>query len=431
VKLATLAGGEPVPALGYDRIADALSRAEAAEERRLLYVAATRAEERLILSGGIDTGKWPTPRGSQPPLDWLAPALVGPLAQFPEEETVARCGDGAVAVRLVTAANLPPDAAAPAPRDRTPAPGTALPAEPKVIPVPRPRPAQRRLSYSSLQDYSRCGYRFYLTRVLGLPRVAPPDQLPPHDEEPSEGPVPLEARIRGSLVHLLLERLDFARPEPPPADEVLALGAEHGLRLETEHVEDIREQVAAFAASPLCARLGAARGVRREAGFAFALEPGGGGPLLTGFVDVLAREPDGAVLVVDYKTDRLEEDEQPEHLIARAYATQRMVYALAALQDGADRVEVAYALLERPDRPVSATFTRADAPALAGALLDLAAGVLAERWPVAQRPHRELCGECPGRATLCSWSEALTVRPAAEVYEDESAGTLAGSGGPS
>jgi ATP-dependent exoDNAse (exonuclease V) beta subunit len=431
VKLATLAGGEPVPALGYDRIADALSRAEAAEERRLLYVAATRAEERLILSGGIDTGRWPTPRGGRPPLDWLAPALVGPLAQFPDAETVVRCGDGAVAVRLVTAANLPPDAAAPAPRDRTPAPGTALPAEPKVIPVPRPRPAQRRLSYSSLQDYSRCGYRFYLTRVLGLPRGAPPDQLPPHDDEPSERPAPLEARIRGSLVHLLLERLDFARPEPPPSDEVLALGAEHGLQLEPEHVEDIREQVAAFAASPLCARLGAARGVRREAGFAFALEPGGGGPLLTGFVDVLAREPDGTVLVVDYKTDRLEDDEQPERLIARAYATQRMVYALAALQDGADRVEVAYALLERPDLPVSATFTRDDAPALAGALLDLAAGVLAERWPVARQPHRELCGECPGRATLCSWSEALTVRPAAEVYEDESAGTLAGSGGPS
>jgi ATP-dependent helicase/nuclease subunit A len=108
-----------------------------------------------------------------------------------------------------------------------------------------------------------------------------------------------------------------------------------------------------------------------------------------------------------------------------------MVYALAALNDGAERVEVAYALLERPGDPVSATFTRADAPALAGALLDLASGVLAERWPVAEQPHRELCGECPGRATLCSWPEAMTLRPAAEVYDEDSAGTLAGSGGPS
>jgi ATP-dependent exoDNAse (exonuclease V) beta subunit len=469
LKLATLAGGEPVPALGHDRIADALTRAEAEEERRLLYVAATRAEERLILSGGVDTAKWPAPRGAAPPIDWLAPALTGTPPGFPDD-AVVRCGDGAVAVRLVTASNLPAAVAAPAPRDRTAARGTELPAEPKVIPVPgRPQPAQRRLSYSSLQDYARCGYRFYLTRVLGLPRVAPPGEAAraedargveegaaaaraqvvrgeaditeaeSADTDAAEAeravgegaePSPLEPRIRGSLVHLLLERLDFTRPEPPSPDEVVALGATHGLALEPEHVEDIRQQVAAFAASPLCARLGAARGVRREAGFAFALEPGGGGPLVTGFVDVLAREADGTVLVVDYKTDRLEDEEEPEELVARAYATQRMVYALAALNDGAERVEVAYALLERPDRPVTSTFTAADAPALAGALLDLAAGVLGERWPVAERPHRELCGDCPGRATLCSWPEAMTLREADEAYDD-SAGTLAGSGGPS
>ena len=107
-----------------------------------------------------------------------------------------------------------------------------------------------------------------------------------------------------------------------------------------------------------------------------------------------------------------------------------MVYALAALNDGAPGVEVAYALLERPDEPVTATFTQDDVPALADALLGLAGGVLAERWPVAERPHRELCGECPGRATLCSWPERATLRPASEAYA-ESAGTLAGSGGPS
>jgi ATP-dependent helicase/nuclease subunit A len=437
IKLATLEGGDPVPALGYDRIAAGLAADEAAEERRLLYVAATRAEERLILSGGIDSAKWPAPRPGAPPLDWLAPALVGESAPFPEDAVVT-CGDGAVDVRLVTAANLPPEAAAPAPRDRTGAPGTALPAEPKVIPAwARPQPARRRLSYSSLQDYARCPYRFYLTRVLGLPRVPAPDEARAGDEVTvgdevvaADEPAALEGRIRGSLVHLLLERLDFARPYAPPAEDVVALGAAHGLDLEPAHVEDVRDQVAAFATSPLCARLAAARGIRREAGFAFALERGGGGPLLTGFVDVLAREPDGTVLVVDYKTDRLDEGEEPQALVERAYATQRMVYALAALDDGAERVEVAYALLERPAEPVSATFTQADAPALAGALLDLAAGALAERWPVAERPHRELCGECPGRASLCSWPEGMTLRSAVEAYED-SACTLAGSGGPS
>jgi hypothetical protein len=145
------------------------------------------------------------------------------------------------------------------------------------------------------------------------------------------------------------------------------------------------------------------------------------------------------VLVVDYKSDRLGEDE-PATLAERDYGTQRQVYALAALRDGAPAVEVAHCFLERPAAPAVARFTQDDAPALAVALLDLAGGVLAERWPVTPRPHRELCGDCPGRSALCSWPESVTLRP----YEDaggggslparpylDSAGTLAGSGGPS
>jgi hypothetical protein len=260
--------------------------------------------------------------------------------------------------------------------------------------------------------------------VLGLPRV----QAPPAPEAEPEPAVPLEARIRGTIVHQLLEDIDFIRPATPDEETVRALATTHGLELEPGQVADVRAQVAAFAGSPLCGRLARARGVRREAGFAFALGSGGGGPLVSGFVDVLAREADGAVLIVDYKTDRLE-GEPPEALIERAYATQRTVYALAALQNAdVPRVEIAYCLLERPAEPVAAVFEQADAAALADRLLRLADGLLAERWPVAEQPHRELCGECPGRAALCSWPEAMTLRPAADVY---AAGSLAGSGGPS
>ncbi len=43
----------------------------------------------------------------------------------------------------------------------------------------------------------------------------------PRPEELAAEPQPLEARIRGTLVHQLLERLDFGRPAPPGADEVV------------------------------------------------------------------------------------------------------------------------------------------------------------------------------------------------------------------
>jgi ATP-dependent helicase/nuclease subunit A len=41
---------------------------------------------------------------------------------------------------------------------------------------------------------------------------------------------------------------------------------------------------------------------------------------------------------------------------------------------------------------------------------ELARGVLAEEYPVTGRPHRDLCGDCPGRRTLCSHDEAMTLR---------------------
>ena len=59
---------------------------------------------------------------------------------------------------------------------------------------------------------------------------------------------------------------------------------------------------------------------------------------------------------------------------------------------------------------MSETFTPRDVPALAERLTQLAEGVLEGRHPVAAEPHRGLCGDCPGRATLCSWPESMTLR---------------------
>jgi ATP-dependent helicase/nuclease subunit A len=150
---------------------------------------------------------------------------------------------------------------------------------------------------------------------------------------------------------------------------------------------------------------------------------------------VLADEGGGARLVVDYKTDRLD-GADPHEVVERDYATQRLVYALAALRDGAERVEVAYCFLEAPEYPVARSFTRAEMPALAERLVLLARGVLDERYEVTAAPHRELCADCPGRRALCSHPESRTLRPAAAAAAAgyagyASAGSLAGSGGPS
>ncbi len=67
-------------ALAWEAIADARRAAEEAEDRRVMHVAVTRAEERLILSGAVEMEKgWPSPGPAAAPLSWMGPALLPDL----------------------------------------------------------------------------------------------------------------------------------------------------------------------------------------------------------------------------------------------------------------------------------------------------------------------------------------------------------------
>ena len=113
--------------------------------------------------------------------------------------------------------------------------------------------------------------------------------------------------------------------------------------LDAASVQAVEGMAAAFAGSSLCRRLAAAERTAREQRFAFALD----GAMITGVFDVVAEEPGGRLLVVDYKSDRLARGEHPEDRVAAAYGLQRAIYALAALRTGAAEVEVVHAFLER------------------------------------------------------------------------------------
>jgi ATP-dependent exoDNAse (exonuclease V) beta subunit len=179
-------------------------------------------------------------------------------------------------------------------------------------------------------------------------------------------------------------------PGPAEADELAAL-------------------VRRFANSELCARLGRATHTRREERFAFPFGSDPSQPLVVGAIDVLAREPSGRMLVVDYKSDRLD-GADPSAIVARQYATQRLVYALAALHAGAEAAEIAHCFLERPDEPVSVTFERAQMAELQARLAALGQGVLERRFQVAAAPYRGLCAGCPAQGGLCSWPLEMTRR---------------------
>jgi len=404
--------GSSERALASERLLERARDRSAREEERVLYVALTRARERLILSGGVPLDRWPQEGPGASPLSWLGPALLGgdlgrlPTAAAPQRDVT--WSDGAHTAELRCARNAP-DSVGRVLRTSSLAPaGATLP----LAPSQRARPAQsppqatppvvRTLSYSSLAAWERCGYRFYLQSILRLP-----DQPVIRVVAMATAPT-LDPRVRGSVVHALLER-----PEPVTPERVADAAAAHGVALTAADCADVARLTDAFARSPLAARLARARRVHREHGFAVAL----GGTLLTGIVDVLASERGGAQLVVDYKTDALADDDDLGAYVDEHYGVQRRVYALAALRGGARRVEVAYAFLERPHEPVTTRYAAHEADALEAELLALASRMLAGEYPVAAQPHRELCESCPGRRALCSHPEARTLseRPRPDV----------------
>ena len=446
LRLATLGAGARVDALDYRTLADEQAAAEDEEERRLLYVAMTRAEELLILSGGVDPERIPTARPGGAPIAWLLPALLDQPADViadarcrePGGLYVPRTWDGRrvytrVEVNAADGMLLPAPVPAPAPRASPPpassrpgSPGSEPPApeppafEPRPLSVVAPAPpagSPVRLSYTSLQDYARCPYRFYLQRRLRLPDEADAGGVHGEQLQLCAAPPAVSARVRGVVAHRLLAELDFAAPAAPAAARVKQLLREEGAGPHTnDDVHDLCAVVARFAAAPLCARLARAASVRCEAAFAFAARPGTE-LLVTGALDVQATEGDGRMLVVDYKSDRLG-NRLPEDVVESKYTIQRAVYALAALASGAPAVEVAYCFLERPRDVVSVRFTSEESASLSAEVLAAASGVLEGRWPVATEPHRGLCGDCPGRRVLCSHPEDQTLRDAVDTHGD-------------
>jgi ATP-dependent helicase/nuclease subunit A len=518
LKLLRLDGAKATPELDYAELLAERKRAQAAEEDRVLYVAMTRARERLLLSGAVDFEAWPTEREGSAPITWLAPALAGNLALplhagDPVSDLLLEGGERPVVVRarlnspqrlgevlrLGARAGAPSGggpsgggpsagageaggggrgapaqqhgAAAPQAAGRGGAPaedeaqlqlelgleaeramdvevdqeasaggettrGEASTAQPGPLAVRDPAPAAvgaaavpaparsgaaapeiTTLSYTSLSELERCGYRYYLERVLGLGE----DRAAAR----AQGEPGLEARARGTLAHSLLETLDFARPAPPSAAEVAARARELGIRAAEPESREIASLLAAALSSQPAARIAAALELRRERPFAFSL--GTEEPLVTGVIDLLARERTGGVLVIDYKSDRVGPEEDLEEHVERDYGVQRLLYALAVLRDGAPSVEIAHWFLERPGKWVARRYEAGERGALEAELAARLERARARGFAVSDEPHRGLCLTCPGRGALCSWEDAQTMREQPPGAPARPAGALPGA----
>lgn len=322
---------------------------EAEEELRLFHVAATRARERLILSGVV--------RAKPPSLVTGTSVVERIVAAFEiDREHDSEIPIPAPTPRAGLDTSFPPSAiqvsvnlASPERAAELTAVRPARGAEeadaegpaPLVSPTLPPAPAEP-LSYTAIDDR------------LGVPppaggRAAAPDEFKdPGDELDRE-----RAAAQGIAVHALLEWSHANGWAVPGVDVIERIAADAAAQKGIEPAaspptEDLLAPLRAWTGAALFAeRVTAAAGrTRVEVPLLMQLR----GRVIRGSIDLLVEEEGRPPLIIDYKTDRL--GEASPGAKAAEYETQRDLYALAVAEaTGALAVEVAYVFLERPEAP--------------------------------------------------------------------------------
>ena len=381
-------------AFEYEAVRETRKLEERAERLRLYYVAMTRAQDRLIISGAIDptrTADDTTPigwvlsqlgvrneleRAGREPVELEREGvrvLIRVERHLDEHEEYEAPPLGDEEQLLLFAANgdgvLPP----------------IVPALPALGEIPQPPLHRvRRLSFTALGLFESCSYRYYAERVVGMRAT--------DERAAAPGITGLAATEIGIAVHRLLELVNLREPLPP---------ADLGERVRSwypsvtdEEISRIAGFVASYCEFDLARRVASLATAQPERPFAFVHDE----VLLHGRLDVLQLEGKRA-FVLDYKTNTLEEG-TPQRIVDADYRLQRLVYALACFRAGADEVEVVYHFLERPDAVVSTTFHREQVAALEAELTNAIDRLNAGNFRPS--PDEFTCAGCPALDVVCA-----------------------------
>ena len=347
--------------IARDGVALRLSQQLIAEEMRLLYVAMTRAEHKLVMFMGVNgrTLKLerlaaqaqcpPPPRqvaGASCMAEWiLTPALCredsGPLWEelgLQRPCSAPQQGYG-WDVRLLT-----PTQEDGARVGQTPGEGQA------EVGVELPEGWQVALAWSYPHQVSaQMPSKLTATQLKGRDKdaEAAQDGVEVAPAKPSvtlrrpvfQGQRPLTPAQQGTALHMVMQYLDFARTNTLEEiqEEIARLVARQFITPQQGEAVD-GERVLAFFQSPLGQRLVASRQMEREFKFSMLVPAADYYPdaeageevLLQGVVDCWFEEADGTVTVVDFKTDRV-----TEHTVearAREYRPQLEAYSRALSQ---------------------------------------------------------------------------------------------------
>lgn len=321
------------------------SRTKEQEEKvRLLYVAMTRARDRLILTGG--TGERPSEE-----MHWLNSFREKLPKDFDGIEIIEVRGETEAAGK--TSKEEDPATRKEAEQaDRTSmAVSASLPQDIglRIAPVSFCEDAlTTEFSASALQEYEYCPRRYFYQIV---------ERIPPLEPEADIGKPGLPAAVLGNIVHRTLEKISRLIMEDPGKKaaairrKCFEQAAEEFAGSRMELTVEAEEMLEAYVEDPLYLDF-----VKRqrfaEYGFSLAFPPSSGPEsfrsaslpfIFTGIIDAIAMNEDGSLEIVDYKSGR----PPAEGSVRKGYAWQLALYRLAAEK-----------LLDRQIRSASLHFIR-------------------------------------------------------------------------
>jgi ATP-dependent helicase/nuclease subunit A len=293
------------------------------EEQRILYVACTRARDRLLLSA--DAG----PGGGRPEtwMGWLVrcceergqPIVPGPL-RF---DVVTSRYDGTGTTDEAHTLVVPVIQTLPAVPGRSPAPAKERPGgRIDVAPVPS-RSKGEIFSASRIRTYAECPAKYFFRYVLGVPSGGGPF-VPGTGEEFSDGDYPAE--LRGRVFHAVMENAgeipDGSLSVDSAVRAALVREAPFTAAGYPSLIPDVALLVTGVLESRAWAEISPGTDVRTE----FSISASLGEDFITGTIDRLYRAPDGLWTVLDYKTDSVSAADLTQR--AGAYWAQLDFYAL-------------------------------------------------------------------------------------------------------
>ncbi len=336
-------------------VLEQLRRENLSEELRVLYVAMTRARQKLVVflrcRDRVKTmntlGLW-----ASEPID---PQALADCSCMGEWILIAALAQGQAGPWSLLPAELSPAEETAAAPEVLPPPEESGTPEEELRAVLRwryPRAADTRLpsklTATALRETARQAEAGEAAEELRQEGTPPPGEASKELKLPAflSGEKALSPAERGTALHLAMQ---YARPEAcrdpeSAAAEVARLREKRFLRPEQAAAVDPR-RLSDWYASPLGRRVLAAEGVHREFKFsllapASLLDPAGQGEmLLQGVVDCWLEEPEG-ITVIDYKTDRVSRSGQAAR--AAEYAPQLRAYAWALERITGKRVNAAY-----------------------------------------------------------------------------------------